>query len=154
MTDIVRKARTEISDPRVSALASYLHELGLPSENILASATERQIVGDNLPSLIKGLDERVKNDAVYLSRFTVGASLGLFDYALNSIWNEVVISLRKKADAYGLDIFFDAAVGGTLRASYSKSEDLSGLKDSVLLTASRKLEIMATMTFTNHGNPR
>ena len=63
----------------------------------------------------------------------IGAGSGLFDYALNAIWNEVVIDLRKKAALYGLDIFFDAAAGGSkTREFYKTEDDLAALKDSVL----------------------
>ena len=48
---------------------------------------------------------------------------------MNSVWNEVVLSLRQKAITYGIEIFFDKAVGGTLRTAYKKEEDLSGLKE-------------------------
>jgi len=90
----------------------------------------------------------VKKDARYLSKFVVGAGFGLFDYSLNAVWNEVVINLRKKAVLYGLDIFFDAAVGGSkAREYYSSEEDLSSLKDSVLLDTCRKLELISDTTY-------
>ena len=78
----------------------------------------------------------------------VGAGIGLFDYSLNAVWNEVVINLRKKAVLYGLDIFFDAAVGGSkAREYYTSEDDLSSLKDSVMLDTSRKLELISDTTY-------
>lgn len=77
----------------------------------------------------------------------VGAGFGLFDYSLNAIWNEVVINLRAKAVMYGLDIFFDAAVGGGKnREFYVEEGDLPSLKDSVLLDTCRKLELISDTT--------
>ncbi len=49
---------------------------------------------------------------------------------------------------YGLDIFFDAAVGGgKAREFYSTEDDLASLKDSVLLDTSRKLELISDTTY-------
>jgi hypothetical protein len=38
----------------------------------------------------------LKKDARYLSKFIAGSAVGLFDASLNFVWNEVVLSLRKK----------------------------------------------------------
>jgi hypothetical protein len=78
----------------------------------------------------------------------VGAGVGLFDYSLNAIWNEVVLDLRQKAILYGLEIFYDAAVGGGRnRDFYQTEDDLGSLKDSVLLDTSRKLELISDTTY-------
>jgi len=78
----------------------------------------------------------------------VGASaVGLFDAALNYVWNEVVLSLRKKASVYGIDLFFDAAVGGKNRDSFKDESDLDGLKDSVLLDTCLKLELVSDIVY-------
>lgn len=122
--------------------------MGLPHDNILADPAERSIIASNLPSYLQPLPAEVKRDARYLSKFVIGAGSGLFDYALNAIWNEVVIDLRKKAALYGLDIFFDAAVGGNkTREFYKTEDDLAALKDSVLLDTCRKLELIADTTY-------
>jgi hypothetical protein len=85
----------------------------------------------NLPAYLQSLPAEVKRDARYLSKFVIGAGSGLFDYALNAICNEVVIDLRKKASFYGLDISFDAAVGGgKTREFYKTEDDLAALKDA------------------------
>jgi hypothetical protein len=50
-----------------------------------------------------------------------------------------VLNLRRKAAVYGLEIFFDAAVGGSkAREHYKTEDDLASLKDSVLLDTCRK----------------
>lgn len=130
----------------VGILEQFLKEVGLPFENIIAPKAERDKISANLPDLIKGMASDAKQDARYLSKFVVGAGLGLFDYALNSVWNEVVLALRTKAITYGIEIFFDAAVGGNLREQYKNEEDLAGLKDIVLLDTSKKLELITETT--------
>ena len=48
---------------------------------------------------------------------------------------------------YGIDLFFDAAVGGKNRSSFQDESDLDGLKDSVLLDTSLKLELISEVVF-------
>ena len=113
MSDIVQQQnQATIIDPQVQRILDFLDQVGLPSDNIIAQQSERNIIGTNLPNYIQSLDSEIKRDARYLSKFVIGAGFGLFDYSLNAIWNEVVLDLRKKAIAYGIDIFFDSAVGG------------------------------------------
>lgn len=147
MTDIKKFEDGELIEKQVQRITEFLDVIGLPSDNIIAEFSERDIIGKNLPQYIYGLPDEVKRDARYLSKFVVGAGFGLFDYSLNSVWNEVVLSLRKKAIAYGIDIFFDKAVGGNLRASFQKEEDLAGLKDNVLLQTCEKLELITDTTY-------
>lgn len=125
------------------AFHRYLAQFGLPVDNIIASTEERQVVGSNLPGFLQALSPEVKRDARYLSKFFSATAIGLFDAALNYIWNEVVLNLRKKVVLYGVDLFFDAAVGGQNRANYSDEDDLDGIKDVVLLNTCLKLELIS-----------
>ena len=148
MTEIVASAPNSLLDPQAQRLVDFLRDVGLPHDNIMADPSERAIIAGNLPGYLKSLPAEVKRDARYLSKFVIGAGSGLFDYALNAIWNEVVVDLRKKAFLYGLDIFFDAAVGGSKTREFYKSEDdLSALKDAVLLDTCRKLELISDTTY-------
>lgn len=121
----------------------FLENLGLPQENILASIDERTTIQNNFPSLVNSISEGSKNQARYLSKFAAASYIGLFDAALNYVWNEVVLNLRQKAILYGIDLFFDSAVGGKNRDLYVDEDDLSGLKDIVLLDTCQKLELIS-----------
>lgn len=149
MSDIIKKnTHTDLIDPQAQRVVDFLQQIGLPSDNIIAEQSERAIIGQNLPTYIDSLPTEIKRDALYLSKFVVGAGFGLFDYSLNAIWNEVVLDLRKKAIAYGIDIFFDSAVGGgKAREFYKTDEDLASLKDAVLLDTCRKLELISDTTY-------
>lgn len=125
----------------------YLKSLSLPTENVIASTEERKIVGENLPTFLSSVSAEDKEDARYLSKFVGATAVGLFDAALNYVWNEVVINLRKKAIFYGIDLFFDAAVGGKNRDFYINEDDLGGLKDQVLLDSCRKLELISDVVY-------
>src|SRR3954453_1375398 len=113
MSNIVPKKASDLIDPQAQLIVGFLQTMGFPSDNVIAAQDERRIIGDNLESLIRDLPAEAKKDARYLSKFVIGAGFGLFDYSLNAVWNEVVINLRRKASVYGLDIFFDTAVGGS-----------------------------------------
>lgn len=139
---------TNLIDPQAQRIVDFLDQIGLPSDNIIAPLTERSKIGANLPAVLGSFSSGAKKDARYLSKFVVGAGVGLFDYSLNAIWNEVVVNLRDKAVMYGLDIFYDAAVGGGKnRDLYVDENDLSSLKDSVLLDTCRKLELISDNTY-------
>jgi hypothetical protein len=113
MSSIVPKKTNELIDPQAQLIVGFLQTMGLPSDNVIAAQDERRIIGDNIENLIRDLPAEAKKDARYLSKFVIGAGFGLFDYSLNAVWNEVVINLRRKASVYGLEIFFDSAVGGS-----------------------------------------
>jgi len=125
----------------------YLAAYGLPVDNVIATTEQRAIVASNLPSFLDSLTPEERGNARYLSKFVGASAIGLFDAALNYIWNEVVLSLRQKTSVYGIELFYDAAVGGKNREFYKDEEDLDGLKDSVLLDTCRKLELISDIVY-------
>ena len=130
-----------------NTFTTYLSQLGLPTDNVIATTDERDLVATNLPAFLQTLSQDQLREARYLSKFVGATAIGLFDAALNYVWNEVVLNLRKKAVIYGIDLFFDAAVGGAARAHYKDESDLGGLKDSVLLDTCRKLELVSDIVY-------
>jgi hypothetical protein len=148
MSDLTPAGSTELIDPQAQRILEIVEAMGLPVDNILADLGQRQVIGKNIQSIIEEVPADARSDARYLSKFVLGAGFGLFDYSLNAIWNEVVINLRRKAVLFGLDIFYDAAVGGSRnRDSYETEEDLVGIKDSALLSACHKLELISDTTY-------
>lgn len=146
--EVIPKQGTALLSTDVTRFEEYLDRLGLPTDNIIAALPERQVIEQNLPGFIESLSPEVKRDARYLSKFVAGAAIGLFDASLNYVWNEVVLNLRQKAIVYGLDMFFDAAVGGNRRDFYSTEEDLAGIKDNTLINTCRKLELISDIVYT------
>jgi hypothetical protein len=141
-----------VIDPRdlaadTTVYTNYLAQVGLPTDNIIATTEERSIVAGNLPAFLNSLPTEEKREARYLSKFVGASAVGLFDAALSYVWNEVVINLRRKASVYGIDLFFDAAVGGKNRESYKDESDLDGIKDSVLLDTCLKLELISDVVY-------
>lgn len=143
-----------VAIPQASELAAdtdvflrYLDNMNLPMDNVIASTEERNVLAANLPQFVNSLPPELRRDARYLSKFVGATAIGLFDAALNYVWNEVVLNLRKKASIYGVDLFFDAAVGGQARQAFKTEDDLAGIKDSVLLVTCRKLELISDVVY-------
>ena len=132
---------------QVTKFELMLNDLGLPSENIIASVDERENIMKMLPQLMNSIPESQKRDAIYLSRFVAGAAIGLFDASLNYVWNEVVISLRQKIIYFGIDTFFDNAVADKVRDQYKNEDDLPGIKDKTMLETLRKLEWISDVVY-------
>lgn len=132
---------------QVVRFESVLKEWGLPSENIIASVDERKDIMMMLPGLIASIPDEQKRNATYLSRFVAGAAIGLYDAALNYVWDEVVLSLRKKIVYYGLDTFYDNAVADKVRDQYQDEEDLRGIKDRTMLETLKKLEWVSNVVY-------
>lgn len=130
-----------------TVLAQFLKQYGLPSDNVIASDSERRVIAQNLPVFLESLPLEEKKDARYLSKFVGATAIGLFDAALNYVWNEVVLNLQRKAVIYGLDLFFDAAVGGANRDSYKTEDDFRALKDRVIIDTFRKLELISDVVY-------
>lgn len=125
-----------------SNFENYLMSLGLPSENILATKSEKNQISGNIPIIIESINPDIRRNATYLSKFISSVAIGRFDSALNDLWNEVVTNLHNKIIVYGIDIFYDSAVGGSLREDYVDENDLVDIKDRVLLDTCLKLEII------------
>lgn len=147
-TDIEIIESKKIIATDTTKFEAYLKYLELPTENILADYNQRTTIETNLVNFITKLDSETKREGRYLSKFVAAASIGLFDAALNYVWNEVVINLRKKAVVYGLELFYDAAVGGSKREDYSTEDDLSGIKDNTLINTCYKLELVSEIVST------
>ena len=144
--EVINKTTNDISTG-LSEFEQYLSYFGLPTDNVIAEPNERNTVLQLLPKFLDELPAEVKSESRYLSKFIAGSAIGLFDASLNFLWNEVVINLRKKAIVYGLDYFFDSAVGGSNRELYKDEEDLGNIKDIVLLDTCRKLELISDILY-------
>lgn len=137
----------KISNPQTHYALATLEKWGLPCENIIASQNEISTVAAALPDYIMSLPPEIKQNARYLAKFAIGAGTGLFDYSLNALWDEIVLHLRKQIIAYGLDIFFDMAIGGTQRDFFESEEDLSSIKDIVLIDTCKKMELISGIVY-------
>ena len=115
-------------------LTSYLDHMGLPKDNVLVPFNRRSPVFQNMPLVLNSLTDEQKSVAAYISKFAAACAVGLFDAALNYLWNETIRNLREKVARFDIDYFFDSVVSDSNRRSHLKSEtDLDKLDDWELI---------------------
>lgn len=146
--DIIKDgASLESIDTSVSRLnqplADMLEYIGLPTEDVLVSTEERKKVIYSLQSTLDILPIEEKEKAYYLSKFAVAVTVGLFDGALNFLWNETVTAIRKMAYKFDLQYFF--TIAGELSSKYKKLstyEDFEVVSEHDLLEICRRIGLL------------
>jgi len=108
--------------------------LGVPRD-ILASGQEIQTAWNNLPGVMNKIPPALRTEG--LARMCVAVAAGLFDSAINYIWNTSVIELREKVKRFGLPV-----VEQLLSKSNFDEQALLDLKDSELLSLCLKLNLV------------
>jgi hypothetical protein len=126
-----------------------LNSAGLPSIGIFVPIQERVVVFSNARSLLDRMDDEARSNAVYVSKFFAAVSAGLFDAALNYIWNETVLHLRKRIEAYDLEYFYEIAASEDKRKDLKTIEDISKLTDDELLRGSLKIDLISETGYRN-----
>lgn len=118
-------------------LNNYVKSNNLPIDNILAPAKESSILFTFFPNAISDLSDEQKQDSEYLTKFAVACAVGLFDGALNFLWDEVITSLRRKIVEYDLEYFY--SVAEQVNKNY---KDLKSEEDLVIITDHDLLDII------------
>lgn len=90
-------------DKAILSLFSYL---GLPTEQVLVSVSERKKVFKNVSDVIELIPQNILPNAIYISKFLSAVSAGLFDAALNYLWDETISQLRYRIAQYDIQYFF------------------------------------------------
>ena len=122
-------------------LNNYLAFLGLPTENILYPMSERKKVINSLESAIDILPYENREKAYYLTKFTVSIAVGLFDSALNFLWNETIKALRKMIEEYDEQHFF--SVLEKISGKYKNSYNFEEISDHDMLEACRRIGLIS-----------
>ncbi|WP_068859714.1 hypothetical protein [Perlucidibaca aquatica] len=99
---------TELSQPIDNLhkqLEGYLSHVGLPIDNVVVPIEERKKVIFSLEEslAIIPFEDRIKSN--YLSKFTVAISVGLFDGALNYLWDETIRAFRRLIISFDINYF-------------------------------------------------
>ena len=117
--------------PAISALTESLK---VPRD-LLASDEEIQAAWTNLPRLLRKVPPDLRTEE--LVRMCVAVASGLFDSAINYVWNASIIELREKVKRFGLN-----AVQQLINKSDFDEQALLDLKDSELLDLCLKLNLI------------
>lgn len=128
--------------------SSYLQRIGLPTENIFSPVEERKKVINALQDALSILSIEEKKKSYYLTKFTIAIAVGLFDGALNYLWNETISALRRLVSKTDLAYFFSVAEKVNSRNKhFSTIEDLNKIEDSNLLDVSHRIGLISDVNY-------
>ncbi len=116
------------------ALNALTDALGVP-RTILASDEEIQAAWKSLPSVLRKVPPKLRSAG--LARMCVAVAAGLFDSALNYVWNASVVELRARVKRFGLSV-----VQQVIGKPDFDDRALLDLKDADLLDLSVKLNLI------------
>jgi len=131
-------------DRILSGIESY----GLPVENVLVSVDERATVFNNVGPVLNKISVDKKIDSIYFSKFLAATAVGLFDAALNYLWDETISEIRKRVIQYDVQYFYDNAIKNEeKRKKFKKAEDMTGLDDSELIQGARNIGLISELGY-------
>ncbi len=128
---------------------TQLSNNGLPIDGIFVPIRERVGVFANAGLLLDNISSDRRLNAVYVSKFFAAVGAGLFDAALNYIWDETVLHLRKRIETYDLEYFYDIATSAEKRKELKTIDDISKLTDDELLRGSLSIELITEAGYRN-----
>jgi hypothetical protein len=136
MNDIVVKEDVNLPalpNTVLPAINELTAALGIPRD-VLASQEEIEYAWRDLPRELREIPVDLRGELV--ARMCVAVSTGLFDGAMNYIWNAAILQLRQKIRNFGL------AVVAQIQQSDFEERHLVELQDSRLLDLCLKLNII------------
>ncbi|WP_222723921.1 hypothetical protein [Streptomyces sp. uw30] len=129
-------------------ILSRLGDLGLPTEDVLVALNQRHALLQSTEHALSGLDEEQRARSAYIAKMIMAGSVGLFDAALNYLWDETVIELRKRVIGYDLSYFYAVAEKSESRRKELKTaEDLVKLDDAKLLSGAREIGLISDVGY-------
>jgi hypothetical protein len=128
-------------------MLTVLGYLGLPTDNILVRVDERRKVFKNIEAVLELLETSTLNNSTYISKFLSAVSAGLFDAALNYLWDETVQQLRYRVSQYDIQYFYDLAVTSDKRSKLSTEEDLVKIDDSELIQGAKEIGLISDIGY-------
>ncbi|NES64850.1 MAG: hypothetical protein F6K24_06105 [Okeania sp. SIO2D1] len=130
-------------------LLEFMNQYGLPTDSVLVTVSERFKVFKNIEDVVEKIEDSQKKRSFYMSKFIATSAAGLFDAALNYLWDETINELRIRVSQYDLDYFFDTAVGASSerRKKFKYQDDLVDISDSELIIAANKIGLISDLGF-------
>lgn len=116
-----------------SEIASITSSLGVPRD-VLASDEEIGYAWQALPRELRAIPPQLRGELI--ARTCVAVATGLFDGAINYIWNVTVLHLRQRMRDFGLTV-----VSRILQRAFEES-NLMDLQDSDLIDLCLKLNLI------------
>lgn len=121
---------------------------GLPTTQVLVPLVQRSRMLSNLDGAMELLDAEHRAVSLYLSKFVMAVGAGLFDAALNYLWDETITELRRRVVKYDLKYFYDLAVTAPDRRNkLNSADDLANVQDSELIAACTAMGMVSDIGF-------
>jgi hypothetical protein len=131
------------------ALLNFLNQQDLPTESIFVPVSERMRVFNNVDSTVILIDNSKRQRSMYISKFIAAAASGLFDAALNYLWDETISELRQRVAQYDIAYFYDNAVGSERRKDLKSVDDLNKIDDFSLIRGSKEIGLISPIGFSH-----
>jgi hypothetical protein len=129
-------------------LVRFIDSHGLPTTNVLVGVLERERVFGNVGHVLDKLEQARLGESTYISKFLAAAASGLFDAALNYLWDETVHELRRRVAQYDLAYFYDIAVKDPdRRKKLQDTDDLCKVEDNELIRAANELGLISDVGY-------
>lgn len=128
-------------------LLRFLESQELPSEGIFVHIPERINVFKNIEGVIAQIRKEEKENSIYLSKFIAGVASGLFDAALNYLWDETILQIRKRVVQYDIEYFYDNAVAGDKRKRVKDEADIHKIDDYELIRGAKEIGLISEIGF-------
>lgn len=134
-------------------LTEFVKYNNLPINNVLATNEEKSKLFMTFSIAIDSLPIEQREKSEYLTKFVIAGAVGLFDGALNYLWNEIVKTLREKIVDYDLMYFYSIAeqVNKNYK-SLKTSEDLQYISDHDFLEIIRRIGLIDDIAFHSLDN--
>ena len=148
---VLQSSITSFSKP----LFDFISDLNLPIDNILQPIGEREKILGALKRILDLLQNDDKEKAVYLSKFVITSTIGLFDASLNYLWDETVKAMRRLVASFDLFYYFNVAASISRRyKNLSTEDDLLLVNDHNMLEICRRIGLINDVNFErlNHVN--
>ena len=126
---------------------SVLQKIGLPTEDVLVSLDERNTAVNNIPNVIKKMDKELIKESYYLSKFFVAISTGLFDAALNYLWDETIKQLRIRIINGDIKYFYNVVISDDRRRQFTTPEDLLKINDNDLIKGALEIGLITQIGY-------
>lgn len=124
----------DVMENTLPSIGEVLQSFNLP-RSVIASNDDIGYAWKELPREISKIPIELRNELV--ARMCVAISVGLFDGAINYIWNATILALRNKVKNFGLGYV------AQLKNKKFEEENLNGMKDVELLDLCHELEILS-----------
>lgn len=125
-----------LSSPMLDQLTEAL---GVP-RGVLAADDQIEHAWSQLPRLIRRIPPNLRDERIV--KMCVAVASGLFDAAINYVWNAAIVELREKVRRFGINV-----VPQVLDDKSFDDDSLLDLKDAELLDLCLKLNLIGDDDF-------